>query len=291
MSYSLPISLLITQSSISYGDFFPLVSSGSSAQLTTYRVDLQTLYDFFNLPQISCSWTSQSISSSYALSASYPPYPQISCSWTSQSISSSYALSASWAPNVQQVPQYSCSFASKESISSSYSYYANWAPQIYMPSMSFSNQSISSSYALTASWAPSNASNNTSNPIKYLSSPQIIRSFSDIVIPGSYNTDGLSNQNYTANITYIIPTNSIPYNTGIILQNNTNGLVESAAFIYVSSSVMVQQLVASTAHGNLSSLFFVNVGPDNTLYISYFSPAGSYIKVNSQWGMNIIGYY
>ncbi len=276
MSYFIPISQLNTQSVLTFEDFFPLVTSSS---LTTYQVDLQTLYDFLDLPQISCSWTSKSLNSCYTTTASYPPHPQVSMSWASQSFSSSYSITASWSPTVIQPVQLSCSLSTTTSFSSSYVITASWAPESTAPnyiSMSWATQSISSSYAITASWAP--VASTSRNPITYLSSPIIIRALSSYVSGAIYN-----------NIKYVVNPSNVPYTTGVILQSVASGGPGAAGYFYASSSIMTKQLIGGAAHATSTSLFFVNVGGNNSIEISFVN--NSFSTVIPSWGVNLIGYY
>jgi hypothetical protein len=143
---SIKISELNSLSTITWGDFFPLVQSSS---LTTFRVNLTTLEAWLSVSGsvISASWASASLTSVETISAS----------WASASISSSYsgvALSASYAPFTQAF-QATASFATS-SISASYALSASYAPftQTQQSSCSYAPASLSASYALSASWAP-----------------------------------------------------------------------------------------------------------------------------------------
>ncbi len=260
---SVVISNLNSDVVLTNNDFFPLVQSSS---LTSYRVNFQTLSNFFELPQISCSWTSQSVSSSYALSASYPPYPKISCSWTSQSFSSSYSNTASWAPHAPQIYYTSLSWASN-SFSSSYALTASWAPlpiQSFQATCSWVSQSFSSSYALTASWAP------------YTSYNTLFQYISPILItpqswPLTYHYTGVYTHGIIINFMQTSP---------FAYQN------PETSFLYVSSSVMNLFTVAGQGHGSQTSLFYVNLGSNGLLYLS-----GSPSSIVNPITASIIGYY
>ncbi len=276
MAY-IPISQLNElTNSITFGDFFPLVTSSS---LTTYKVTLKTLNDFLDLPQISCSWTSQSVSSSYALSASYPPYPQYSMSWSDIGVSSSYSISASWAPSTPQKPQYSCSYATSESFSASYALSASYSPQSQQQfpiSMSWASSSFSSSYTTSASWAPGVST--IYQPIVYLTSPVI-------AVPKT-KTPGTSTVLGTTLINYTIP-NTIPYRSGIILQTITSGSAGASGNVYASSSIISYIIyIGGLSHSMDVSIFYANVGIDRNLFIGITS-----YYVGSVWQVNIIGYY
>lgn len=145
---SIKISELDALSSIVAADFFPLVSSGS---LTTYRVNITTLNNWFRVSGscLSASWASASINATQAVSASWASASisairSISSSWASASISSSYALSAS-----AGLMSVSSSFAST-AVSASYAPFT----QTVQVSSSWASASLSSSYALSASFAP-----------------------------------------------------------------------------------------------------------------------------------------
>ena len=89
MSYSIPISSLNELTYITADDYMPIVDSGS---MTTFRTSVNTFKNYFALSGsvLSASWSSASISSSYALnadSASYL-YPRL------------YEMTASWALNI-----------------------------------------------------------------------------------------------------------------------------------------------------------------------------------------------
>lgn len=129
-------------------DFFPLVQSGS---LTTYRVNLTTLNNWFRVSGsvLSASWASRSLDATRATSASWASasltsLQTISASWASSSISSSYARSAS-----RSEQTLSSSFANV-AISASYAPFS----QAFQASSSWASQSLSSSYAVSASYAP-----------------------------------------------------------------------------------------------------------------------------------------
>lgn len=129
-------------------DFFPLVQSGS---LTTYRVNLTTLNNWFRASGsvLSASWASRSLDATRATSASWASasltsLQTISASWASSSISSSYARSAS-----RSEQTLSSSFANV-AISASYAPFS----QEFQASSSWASQSLSSSYAVSASYAP-----------------------------------------------------------------------------------------------------------------------------------------
>lgn len=129
-------------------DFFPLVQSGS---LTTYRVNLTTLNNWFRVSGsvLSASWASRSLDASQATSASWASasltsLQSISASWASASISASYARSAS-----RSEQTLSSSFANV-AISASYAPFS----QEFQASSSWASQSLSSSFAISASYAP-----------------------------------------------------------------------------------------------------------------------------------------
>lgn len=129
-------------------DFFPLVQSGS---LTTYRVNLTTLNNWFRVSGscLSASWASRSLDSAQATSASWASASltanqSISSSWASASISSSFANSASYSE------QASTSSFALVAISASFAPFT----QSFQASGSWASQSLSSSYAVSASYAP-----------------------------------------------------------------------------------------------------------------------------------------
>ena len=151
------------------GDFIPIVQSGSISTMTTYRTPISSLSGLFSTSgsALSASWSSASISASYALTSSYAVT-------SSYSISSSFATSAtsaSWVP-LQAMPTSVASAlwasSSLTSISSSWassSISASWAPSsLTSISSSWASASISSSHSLisnisiSSSWASSSIS-------------------------------------------------------------------------------------------------------------------------------------
>ncbi len=282
---TIKVSQLDEQFTIYPVDFFPLVKSSS---LITYRANLQTLENFLGIPEISMSWATHSISSSYALSASYPSYPQISCSWSTQSISSSYVITTSYAPFGGYIPQFSCSWVS-QSISSSYALTASWAPQAtFTPQISCSlamSESVSSSYALSASWAPSHVNANNLIPVYLNSSINILTS----------TTESLLFQ-------YTVNQSQIPYTHGIIIQGvstvvSSNG-GEDGIF-YISSSLVSPPIpLSSVTHGNVVNTIFLPMSSNNSNIIISASNMittvplgrGGEFEIDT-WSVNILGYY
>ncbi len=271
---SIKVSQLDTQTQISSSDFFPVVNSSS---LITYRTYMSTLETMLGLPQISMSWTSQSISSSYSLSSSYPPYPQISMSWASRSLSSSYSLSASYSPFSQQIFQPTCSWVS-QSVSSSYALSASWAPLINSMrpiSCSLANsESVSSSYALSASWAP--------NTISSQFIPQYITPVLVFSRTGSVDT----NLNITQS--YVVP-ESINYSSGLIIQSTSSifngGGGQFGIFSIKTDKVPLTTFIGSMLHGTAINTTFIPLNSRNiTIYASV-------VNFQGPIGVFIIGYY
>jgi hypothetical protein len=273
---SIKVSQLNEQINLSTVDFFPLVNSSS---LITYRADLNTLKTVLGIPQISMSWSSQSLSSSYALSASFPPYPQISSSYTDVSVSASYSLTASFAPFSQYVPQFSCSWVS-QSISASYALSASWAPlPSFVKQISCSlaiSESFSASYALSASWAP--GTQNSTQLIPLYITPFIF----------------LNTQSPSSVAIYPIPNPERIVN-GIIIQGYSSivnaGGGESGIF-YISSSLTSLMPLASLIHGNTVNTLFLPVSNNNSnIYItaSNLNVAGT--SGIDTWSVSMIGYY
>jgi len=180
MSTSIRISSLNDLPVVSLEDFIPIVKSGSSDILTTYKTTVSSFNDFIAVSGsvISASWASSSLSSSYlngphtgstfgtaswaknAISASWAPAP-ISASWASSSISSSYLNG----------PHTGSTFGTASwSVSSSYAMDGLGARVVpgesYDISCSWASSSISASYLNgphtgstfgTASWAVSSS--------------------------------------------------------------------------------------------------------------------------------------
>ena len=274
---SIKISQLNEQVNLTSQDFFPYVYSSS---LTTYRTDLNTLQTFLGIPEISMSWSSQSLSSSAVLSASYPVYPQISCSWTSQSISSSYTITSSYAPFPNQIYQVTCSWVS-QSISSSYALSASWALQPPQYSCLESSSSTSGSYALSASWAPGGES-----PSQYSLVPSYITPI-NIILNSSLDSDYFK---------YTIPNPNNIIN-GIIIQGSSNVLEsggEQYGVIYVSSSLTPYIPLTSLTHGYFVNTIFLAVPSTNpNIVISASVVVGTTQSPYSidYWTISLIGYY
>ena len=284
ITQSIVISQLNPDTFIFGSDFFPLVNSSS---LTTYRTDFNSVKTLFNLPQISCSWSSQSISSSYALSASYPPYPETSMSWASQSISNSYSITASWAPHSPQIFYTSMSWAS-QSLSSSYALSASYADFIFQPSCSWTSQSISSSYSLSAS---------------YVSRSSNVTNYSLFTYVSSQNVQSIVTQSSTyinLEFTTSISRSNFPYQNGIILSCyytetsiRTIPLPLAGGNIFVSSSITPIYSICGQSHGTSMSTTYVNVNSSiNKLYFS----SSQYLLNGTTFStfmpnINIIGYY
>ncbi len=257
---SVVISNLGNDTFLSSSDFFPLVSSSS---LTSYRVSFNTLQQFLGLPQVSCSYSSQSVSSSYSLSSSYPPYPQTSASWASQSISSSYSITSSWAPHSAQIFYTSMSWASR-SLSSSYALTASFSPQsfVFQSTCSWVSQSVSSSYTLSASWAP---------PLS------IIQTGLFTYYPTPYYIIADSNPNipyYTA---------TMPFNYGLIISIGDSKT--EFGRVYATSSLVPLTSIWAGGHGDNINTFYLNIGPDEK-FLLYTSASLSF-KITA----SIVGYY
>ncbi len=275
---SIKVSQLNEQTIISGEDFFPMVNSSS---LITYESNLNSLISLFGIPEISMSWATTSLSSSYALRVSYPSYPQISSSWTSQSISSSYSLTASYAPFSSQIFQTTCSWVSK-SISSSYTLTASWAPQpTFIPQNSCSyatSESFSASYALSASYAPNMSGGNGLLVLNYIKPIVIVQTKS---------------KSFTAS--YQIP-NDIPYSGGIILQAETQDKSPgdgNYGYYFVSSSATINPVIfGSVVHGNCVKTIFIPVLPQSrSIIISGLTGKKVSLAASGALSASLIGYY
>jgi len=165
-------------------DFIPVVQSGSSALLTTYKMPVTVLVAYFSASGscLSASFASSSISasravtssfaitSSFAGSSNFLNYPNTStASYAITSISSSVNISSSYAQNSSNTISASYAFNSTSasyarnatnSITASYVNFASSVPPFATSSLSSSwaSQSLSSSRAITASYALTAAS-------------------------------------------------------------------------------------------------------------------------------------
>ena len=135
-------------------DFFPVVDSAS---LTTFRTPISTMITYIGQSGsvVSASWSSASISSSYAPLVKGQLY-EITASW---SLSSSVAISSSYAKTS------SVSISSSLATSASYAKSSSWAEKV----IGINQVANGGSYDISCSWASASLSSSVSISSSYAS--------------------------------------------------------------------------------------------------------------------------
>lgn len=316
MSTSIRISSLDNLPSVKGTDFIPVVQSGSSALLTTYKMPVTVLVAYFAISGsvVSASFASSSISASHAItsnftttasfasSSSFLNFPNKStASYSITSISSSVNISSSYAQNSSNTISASYAFNATSAsyarnagnaISASYINFAINIPPFATSSLSSSwaSQSLSSSRAQTASYALSAQSLIIPSGPQFVS-PTIIFSSSD-----RNNTAPYILQDWT---TYFISGSNIPNTAKSVIMECTNhcNAGNSAHPGCVGMRASSSGFVYTASYGNASG------GGDNVangmqgvypLYNHSGTPSFDYQVIqgfNIDLTIKVIGYY